>query len=121
MGQRLNKINQMLKEEIGRIIQRELDDPQFGFITVTKVITSADLHLAKVYVSVMESDKEESNLIALSGAASYIKKLLVKQVKLRCMPELKFFKDDALSEAMRLEKLFKKIEKKESAGEEDES
>lgn len=112
MSQRLNKINRLLKEEISKIIQEELDDRRIGFVTVTKVITSADLRSAKVYISIMEKEKKkEGTLKALNKASIYIKKLLADKVKLRYLPDLNFFEDDSMTESLRIEELLSQIDK----------
>ena len=50
-GKRLDRVNQLIKEEISTLLQRELKDPRLGFVTVTEVETSKDLRVAKVFVS----------------------------------------------------------------------
>ena len=50
-GKRLDRVNQLLKEEISLLLQRELKDPRLGFVSVTEVETSQDLRTAKVFVS----------------------------------------------------------------------
>lgn len=112
MSQRLDKINRLLKEEISKIIQEELDDRRIGFVTVTKVITTADLRLAKVYISIMEeAKKKEDTLRAINKASIYIRKLLADRVKLRYLPDLNFFEDDSMNESFRIEELLNQINK----------
>ena len=36
-GKRLDRVNQLIKEEISTLLQRELKDPRLGFVTVTEV------------------------------------------------------------------------------------
>ena len=50
---RLQRVNQLIKEEISHLLQRELKDPRLGFVTVTEVDVAKDLRTAKVYVSVL--------------------------------------------------------------------
>ena len=52
-GKRLDRVNQLIKEEISMVLQRELKDPRLGFVTVTEVETANDLRLAKVFISVL--------------------------------------------------------------------
>jgi ribosome-binding factor A len=52
-SKRLDRVNQLIKEEISTLLQRELKDPRLGFVTVTEVETSKDLRVAKVFVSVL--------------------------------------------------------------------
>ena len=44
---RLGRVNQLVKEEISTLLQRELKDPRLGFVSVTEVETSRDLRTAK--------------------------------------------------------------------------
>ena len=112
MSGRLKRVNQLLKQEISQIIQKELDNPSIGFVTVTRVDVNHDLSIAKVYISVMEkNERKQDTLKALNNASSYIKKLLGARIKLRYMPEVKFFEDKSIDEDMRIEEIFKKIEK----------
>ena len=50
---RLQRVNQLIREEISHLVQRELKDPRLGFVTVTEVDVAKDLRTAKVYVSVL--------------------------------------------------------------------
>ena len=56
---RMRRINEVLREVVGAAIS-ELSDPRIGFVTVTSVETSPDLHAAKVHVSVLGSDEERA-------------------------------------------------------------
>ena len=41
-GKRLDRVNQLVKEEISTLLQRELKDPRLGFVSVTEVETARD-------------------------------------------------------------------------------
>ena len=45
-GKRLDRVNQLIKEEVSMLLQRELKDPRLGFVTVTEVDTAKDLRNA---------------------------------------------------------------------------
>ena len=62
-GKRLERVNQLIKEEISTVLQRELKDPRLGFVTVTEVDVTPDLKYAKVYVSVL-GPEEQLGLLA---------------------------------------------------------
>ena len=47
-GKRLERVNQLIKEEISAVLQRQIKDPRLGFVTVTEVDTTG-----KVYWEVM--------------------------------------------------------------------
>jgi ribosome-binding factor A len=62
MTQRTDRIDQILRQEISQALEREVSDPRIGFVTVTDVETVADLSRAKVWVSIIGSDSERSQL-----------------------------------------------------------
>ena len=109
MRYRRLRVQDLLREEISLIIQRELQDPGLGFITVVDVRVSEDLKSAKVYVSIYGSDEEQKHALeALKRSKGYIKFLLGKRVTLRYIPELTFSLDDSLERVQRMEEIFKK-------------
>ncbi len=109
MRYRRLRVQDLLREEISLIIQREIRDPGLGFITIIDVQMSEDLKIAKVHFSIYGSDEEKEKTIeALKRSRGYIKFLLGKRVKLRYMPELIFMLDDSLEKISRIEEIFKK-------------
>lgn len=110
---RLERINSLLKEVIFEVIQKDVRNPNVNtFVTVTHVDTSADLHHAKVYISLIATDAEkEKVLAALQTAAGFIAVNAAKKVELRYFPTLTFKLDTALEEHLRIQELLAKIEK----------
>ncbi len=109
MRYRRLRVQDLLREEISLIIQRELQDPGLGFVTVVDVRVSEDLKSAKVYISIYGSDEEQKHTLeALKRSKGYIKFLLGKRVTLRYIPELTFSLDDSLERVQRMEEIFKK-------------
>lgn len=109
MRYRRLRVQDLLREEISLIIQRELHDPGLGFITIIDVRMSEDLKTAKVYFSIYGSDEEKKKTFeALKRSKGYIKFLLGKRIKLRYMPELNFMLDDSLEKVQRIGEILKK-------------
>ncbi len=109
---RLERINSLLKEVIFEVIQREVKNPHINtFITVTNVETSADLHHAKVSISLLCPDAEKPKVLAaLQSAAGFIAVHASKKVELRYFPELTFKLDNSLDEFIRIQEILGKIE-----------
>ena len=59
---RVEKVQELMKQEISKIILRELKDPRIGFVTVTSVECTGDLREAKVYVSLLGRTAEFARL-----------------------------------------------------------
>jgi ribosome-binding factor A len=110
---RLNRINSLLKEVIFEVIQREVRNPHVTtFVSVTQVDTSADLHHAKVYISLIGSEEEKNKVLsALQSAAGFIAVHAADKVELRYFPNLTFRLDTAAEEHMKIQKILDDIEK----------
>jgi ribosome-binding factor A len=109
-GKRLDRVNQLIKEEISTLLQRELKDPRLGFVTVTEVETSRDLRTAKVFVSVLGDDAQwSSSLTALFSARGFIRNWLRQHLDLRITPELDFRADRSMEHAARIQELLKQL------------
>jgi len=109
MAYRIEKVESLLKQEISSILLFKMRDPIFGFITVTKVKVSPDLKIAKVYISVLQKEERQPTLKKITASAGFIRSELGSRIKLRYVPELKFFLDDTLDYVEKIDNLIKKI------------
>lgn len=109
---RLERINSLLKEVIFEVIQKEVKNPHIStFVTVTGVETSADLHHAKVSISLLCPDAEKPKILAaLQSAAGFIAVHASKKVELRYFPTLTFKLDHSLDEFIRIQNILSKLE-----------
>ena len=107
-GKRLDRVNQLIKEEVSMLLQRELKDPRLGFVTVTEVDTAKDLRQAKVFVSVLGGDEQwKASIAALTSARGFIRNWLRQHLDLRVTPELVFRPDRSMEHAARIQSLLK--------------
>ncbi|MGK5595535.1 MAG: 30S ribosome-binding factor RbfA [Parachlamydiaceae bacterium] len=108
---RVDRLNSLLKEVISDVIRKEVKNPHVNeFVTVTRVDITADLHYAKVYISVIGSETEkQETLAALNSAAGFIGINSSKKITLRYFPSLTFILDDSLEKQIRIEELLHKI------------
>jgi len=112
---RQRQVAELLHEEISQLIQHDSRDPRLGFVTVTGVDVTADLRLARVYVTVLgdEADARET-LAGLASAAGYFRHRLKQLISLRYIPELSFKLDTSLEHGMRIDKLLDSIKDEEA-------
>jgi len=110
---RLNRVNSLLKEVIFEVIQKEVSNPHVTtFVTVMSVDTSADLHHAKVSISIIGTDAEKAKILAaLTSAAGFIAVHAAKKVKLRYFPTLTFKIDHTAEELIRVQNILANLEK----------
>ena len=71
MNRRIRRINELLRQEMSRLIQVDLRDPRLRcVISITRVDTSPDLKVAKVYFSVLTSPEKKGEVLQGLTAAS---------------------------------------------------
>jgi ribosome-binding factor A len=103
---RSQRIQELLHEEISKLLQRGLKDPRIGFATITDVELTDNLSHAKVFVSVMGSEEEKKNsLIGLKSATGFIRSWLGKNLSLRYIPVLEFIRDDTADRVDKISKI----------------
>ena len=111
---RIEKIQELMKQEISQIILQELKDPRIGFVTVTQVEINRDLSLAKVYISIMGSDEQiKGTWDGLNSSHGFIRREVGHRIRLRVTPELKFVLDKSLDYSDHIQKLLLQIEREE--------
>lgn len=105
-SRRMARLNEQLKREITVLVRDEVRDPRVGVTTVTAVEASADLSVARVYVSIMGDEAaKEAGLEGLRAAAPFIRTELGRRLRVRQVPELRFELDRSLEYAMKIERL----------------
>jgi ribosome-binding factor A len=112
MTRRAERVNELLREEISSIVQRDLKDPRLGgLISITEVETSPDFQHARVFVSVLGTDEElASSLAALNTGASFVRRELRSRLKsLRHVPDLAFKLDTSIARGARLTELLNQV------------
>lgn len=91
---RAERVADQIKIEVADILMRKIKDPRVRSVTVTGVDMTADLRIAKVFVTTMETGQAEADLFAaLSHASGYVRSELGKRLTLRYLPEVVFVKD----------------------------
>lgn len=115
--QRPERLEDQIHFLLSNLIQRELRDPELGFLTLTAVRLSPDRSVAKVYFTVLPAnggDQEAQDGLtrkALGRAAGFLRSQLASRLKMRRVPELRFFPDGTLEEGNHMETLLAEIEK----------
>jgi len=108
MTQRQQKYARLLQKEIGEIFQQDIKS-MFGgaFITVSGVNVSPDLSIATVYLSLTLTKKPQAILEDVREKGKQIRQQLGSRIRnqARIIPELRFFADETLLEAEKMDKL----------------
>ena len=86
--------------------------PEAGLLTVTNVKVSDDLKIAKVYLSFLENKKPIDEVLeSIKSKHNLIRYHVGLNIELKYMPQLRFFYDDSLKYAQRIDELIQKIHK----------
>lgn len=91
---RADRVADQIRMEVADILLRKIKDPRIRSVTVTGVELTADLRIAHVFVTTMESEEAEREIfLGLSKAKGYIRAELGRRLTLRYLPEVIFKKD----------------------------
>ena len=107
-SKRQQRIGKLLQKDLGEILQVELRHVTRGaMVTVTKVLVTPDLHLAKTYLSMFATNDKAELLNNIRKHASEIRGKLGNRIRhqLRSVPELHFYEDDSLDYIENIEHL----------------
>lgn len=102
------RVADFVRDELAKIIQREMRDPRVGMVSVNEVTVSRDLAFADVYVSSIEARtaKEREELIGvLNKAAGFFRSELAKRHSMRTTPKPRFHYDEMVERGPELEAL----------------
>ncbi|MDP3990819.1 MAG: 30S ribosome-binding factor RbfA [Candidatus Nealsonbacteria bacterium] len=109
--ERIQRVNQLLKKELSRIIFKQLDLPKDVLTTVTRVETAPNLIQVRVYISVLPEEQSKLVLQGLNRNIYGIQQQLNKRLNMRPIPKIIFIKEEQTIEAGRVEELLDKIQK----------
>ena len=120
MTTRQDRISDLIKDEVSRLLLRDVRDPRIGFVTITGVSVSPDLRNARVFVSVLgEPAAREASIEALNSAAGFFRRSLFRNLRLRHSPAIEFRLDDSLDRGERIDRALRKIREGSGADEEE--
>ncbi|MDD4924797.1 MAG: 30S ribosome-binding factor RbfA [Dehalococcoidales bacterium] len=115
MSYRIERVNQLIRQEISDLLLRQIKDPRLGnFLSVNEVETAADLKHAKVYVSCICTEEEKKEIIStLESASGYLHNELTKRIRMRYVPSLSFYWDNSIERASHIINLIDRVSKPE--------
>ena len=109
---RTEKLNSEFKKNIYEILSTKVKDPRLTeMFSVTKVACDRELTFAKVYVSVFSTDvkKTKATFDAIVSSAPFVRRALLKSMRIRAVPELVFVTDGTLGEGDKIDKILSEI------------
>lgn len=110
---KLERLNDLFREEISYILFTEVKDNNAKYVTITDVDITNDLSFAKVYFTLRNKEYLDSTQKALNRASSFIRGKLSDRVEVRHTPELKFIFDESIEYGEKIEKILEQINEEE--------
>lgn len=107
--EKINKINELIKRELGALIIRELEFPSGVVVTITSVKTTSDTAESKIGVSVFPSIQSLVALRVLQNAAGYLQHLLIRKIRMHFVPRIVFKADKEMDQALQVEAILEKV------------
>jgi len=110
VSRRTNRLGEEIREEVAKIIARELKDPRIGFVTVTGVQLTPDLRHARINVGVLgDQAARDKSMTGLRQAAGFVRRELGRRLRIRYTPELAFQYDKGLDATERVAHLLDEV------------
>ena len=122
MSFRVERLGELLKRDLGEIIQRDFQ-PDGTFVTITSVRVTPDLSIAKVYLSVFAPGRDNEVVFEyIDEKVPQIRHKLAGRIRnqVRKIPELHFYADDTVDYVKKMEGLFKIVDEQPKASTDEE-
>ncbi|MBU4351362.1 30S ribosome-binding factor RbfA [Patescibacteria group bacterium] len=103
------RLNELVKEELGKIILREIEFPIGIIVTITRVETSSDLNSARVYIGIFPEKFAQESLRTLNQQIYFVQQKLNKKLNMRPVPKLIFRQEKETIKAGRVEELLEQV------------
>lgn len=116
MSRRSVRINDLLRDELSKLISKQLKDPRInGMLSVTEVEVSPDLKSARAYISILgEPSEKKLTLEGLVSSAGFLRRQLGTLIRIRQIPEIQFILDESIEQGNELLTLMDELKKNEN-------
>ncbi|MEM9920539.1 MAG: 30S ribosome-binding factor RbfA [Bacteroidota bacterium] len=122
-SKRQKQVAELIKRNFGTLLQQE-GGYIYGteaLVTVTSVKMSPDMSIAKIYLSVYNTENKQAVILEMEDAIFRLRQSLSQRIRrhVRRIPDIQFYLDDTLDEMYRLNELFNRLEKENQMGRSD--
>lgn len=110
MSLRADRVADEIRDVLAACFQGgRIEDPRLQAVTITATKLSPDLQLASIYFRLYDDSLQEQALKGLQAASGFLKREIAKKIQLRRVPELRFFYDESVEKADKIEELLHKL------------
>ncbi len=108
---RTKRVSELIRQEVSRVIRDSVNDPKVKDVVITMVKVSVDLDLARIYWTTYNNDAVKGIQAGLERSSGFIRKEILKSVRMKKVPKLEFVIDDSKEEADKIDSLLSLIDK----------
>jgi ribosome-binding factor A len=109
MNERMRRVNEAIREVLAEAVGG-LKDSRVGFVTITGVRASSDLSQARVFVSVLGSERRrQKTLEGLEAAHGFLQAQVNRELRLKRTPRLMFEYDPTVERGVRMSRLIDEV------------
>ncbi len=109
MTRRVERLNEIIKVELGKIILKEIDFPAGTLATITRIDTSPELSNAKVYISIFPESQAPKTMNMLFSQIYFLQQEINHKLQMRPVPRLVFCQEKETILAGRVDELLEKV------------
>ena len=114
-NKRMDRVSEAYQHGLAEILCYKIRDPRLAGVSVTQVVFTPDLSLAKIYFRVPEGKMRESQVIeGFEKSKGFLKRELAEKINIRYVPDLKFYYDEQVEVRNHIDELFQEIENEKS-------
>ncbi len=115
---RTARVGEQIRCDLAELLTFAVRDPAIGFVTITRVIVTPDLQLARVYYTIMGDEKARRETArGLQRALPMLRRGIGQRLRLRRVPELQFFFDESIGHQDRIEQILQELHREREARE----
>lgn len=108
MSKRIQRLNELIKKELGQILLRDFELGETALVTLTRVDTAPDLTSARVYVSVFPEKLSKPILKSLISGIYFWQQKINERLQMRPVPRLFFCQEKETIQAGKIDELLEK-------------
>jgi ribosome-binding factor A len=112
MTDRIRKLNDLIRDEVGQILLQEFRLPDGILVTVLGASVSPTMEHATIFISVLPETKSKEILKKLKTDIYGFQQLLNKKLKIRTVPKIRFEIDTTEARASHIEEILQKDQEK---------
>jgi ribosome-binding factor A len=111
MTRRAERVSSIIQQELSYLLREQVNDPRLtSLISITKVSTSPDLRLTKVFISTLGNKVDKNEILqGFAAASGFLRKQLANRLKLKHTPELSFHLDDSIERGAEVLRLIEQV------------